>query len=352
MAGTTNMYARQDETQTLDALLRQVKFDLNRFEVQKLAELKGELESITRKKESLIEDYKKRYPDLLKRWREQHQRIENLHASLCTLLKHDERKCLFRDIICKHLAEIDARRKSLSDRYEASQGAKEGVRNEVDVLLRKVKFRLDELNANAQRIDAVLVDGDKLITEIRDLLQGPDLAVAPYLLWIRLLPSHMGIVPDEVTEACKQFAAQETPEKLCAAACGDPGSGDGEEGTQGAQETKSGQGAGEANQADPRNQAALREPKTAKHEQQPPEVRCGAWLMPPGQYEDELNKAWQAYYAAKKAQADAEADFRTAPDDIASLEQQLKDRESTLDARLRDELRKQVYPDRCKPPAA
>jgi hypothetical protein len=183
--------------------------------------------------------------------------------------------------------------------------------------------RLDALNANAQKIEAGLGDGDKLIKEIQGLVPGPDKAVALYLFWFKLLPLHLALMPDDVSSDCKRFGDKETPWLLCKAvlelACDDDGSCD-------------------AKGYVPPSPGGATTPRPAP------------WLMPWKHYSGDLDCAWQDYRKAKNALADAESQFKSDPDDLEGLRKKLDDLNKTLEDRVKDCLKQARPGDKCCPP--
>ena len=75
----------------------------------------------------------------------------------------------------------------------------------------------------------------------------------------------------------------------------------------------------------------------------------GPWLMRPEDYQYALDCAWETYRQAKNDLAVAEAAFKNAPDDLASLVRQHASREESLEADIIACLKEWKPKDPCCP---
>src|SRR5690349_17130917 len=81
--------------QLLDSVLKQIAD----FDALKLGELKGELEGFVKTQQKLVDDYKKGYPELRRRWCAQHTDIQTLYAQIKST--HDPLKDPWKDLVSK-----------------------------------------------------------------------------------------------------------------------------------------------------------------------------------------------------------------------------------------------------------
>jgi hypothetical protein len=305
-------------------LLAEVTLELNNFEARKLAELKAELEAIVKKKATLVDEYEKKYPVLRERWCKQHQDVEALSESLRCAFPNQDWKQLISDCICKKQREAYCLEQKINRRNHCCRGPRERAVEEAQAAFDAAQLRMNALNANTQKIEAGLGDGDKLIKEIQGLVPGPDKAIALFIFWFKLLPLHVGLTPDDVSPECKKFGEAETPWLLCKAVlepdCKDD------------------------NPCDAKGYVAP-SPGAAKS------PRPAPWLMPWKNYSADLDGAWQDYRKAKNALAEAKSQLKSDPDDLESLRAKLADLNKTFEDRVRDCLKQARPDDKCCPPA-
>jgi hypothetical protein len=309
---------------TVKDLLDEVTLELNQFEAKKLAELKAELEAFVKKKGALVDEYEKKYPVLRERWCKQHQDVEGLYDSLRCAFPNQDWKQLVSDCICQKQRETYCLERKIGRRKYCCQGKRERARDDAKAAFDAARARMDALNANAQKVDAGLVDSDKLIKEIQGLVPGPDKAVALYLFWFKLLPLHVGLMPDDVSAECKKFAETETPWLLCKTVlepdCDDDSTCD------------------PKGYVPPSPGAAI-------------SPRPAPWLMPWKNYSGDLDCAWQSYRKAKNTLADAESQLKSDPDDLDSLRKKLDELNKSIEDRVKDCLKQAKPGDKCCPPA-
>lgn len=303
----------------VDELLKAVEKEIQTFEAKKLVQLRGELDALVKKRDALLADYEKKYPLLCKRWLQQHQDIRRLHSALSSAVPKAQRQQLLNQHVCPKLNEVEGLEAQRQRQYQDGAGPREKERDVAQAVAEARKLRLDALSANAQRIEAVLNDGDKIIKEIQGLLPGPQTAVAVYLLWFKLLPLHMGVRPDTAEgEAAAGFAADETPDQWCPAAPAPAPAGQAQRAQQ------------EVKAQDGNNQDGSSKPSGFK--------RDAAWLMKPSQYGHKLDEVWLKYRDAKDRFAEKDAAYQLARDDTASLGDRVKALNKDLDDRVRKDL--------------
>lgn len=302
----------------VEELLRKVVADINAYEAMKLGELRTELEAFTKKRTTLVDEYRKKYPTLLARWCEQHKLIENLHSSLQCSFGKDWKK-IVETCICAPFHDRDCLEERIEQRRKCSRGVLEGARDEAQRVFDKSRKHLDVLAANAQKIEAELSDDDALIKKIQATVPGPEQAVALYLFWFKLLPSHRRLAPAKLPDGCKNFEDEndgtlckqirdtkcETPAEGCAPPDG-------------------------------------WKPPAREAEQVPK-------LIDPDGYGGALNCAFDALRKAKDELGARESVYRAKPDDLPALEKELKDLNTALEGKIVDCLKKHKPVDKCCP---
>ncbi len=295
-------------------LLNSVTNELNQFEAKKLAELKKDLEAFVQKQKDLGADYEKQYPTIRQTWCDQQLEIETLLASLkCAIPDWKE---IAEECICKPKHVVRCKDQAIAKRKRCCQGARERIRDKAQARFDDAKKRLDALLANAQSIKAKLDENAKWIKEITGLLTGPEKAVAVYLFWFKLLPSHVSLTPAD----CKTVGGDEKPEDLC------------------------------KTEWDKKCEA---EPEPcAPGGEEPPEAarptrRPAPWLVAPDKYDDELDCAWIDRRDAKDAFAKAESDYKNKPDDLKSLEEDLAKYNKSLEDEIKTCLKGKKPNDPC-----
>ena len=262
------------------------------FDALKLTELKGELEGFVKKQQGLVDDYKKAYPELRRRWCAQHTDVQTLYTQLKST--HDPLQSPWKELvskcICVKQKNVDCLGEAIRNRKRCCQGQLEYAFEQAKDTLTATKARLDILLALAAKLDAALTADGNWIKSIQTL-PGPERVTVLYYFWIRLLPAHRALMPSDMGSDCKVPGDDEAPEKICKTewdkkceadpwACNPPAS--------------TGSGASyDAGRALP-------------------------WLMPPDAYEGALDCAWDDYRKAKNELAIAEAAFKAKQDDIAT----------------------------------
>jgi hypothetical protein len=322
---TSNVGGGAADCPSVQDLLDEVTLELNQYEAKKLTQLKADLEAFVKKKAALVEEYEKKFPLLRERWCKQHQDVEALSDSLRCAFPNQDWKQLISDCICVKQRETWCLDQTIKRRNYCSQGQRERARDAAQTAFDAAQLRMNVLNANTQSIEAGLADGDKLIKEIQGLVPGPDKAIALFLFWFKLLPPHVGLMPEDVSPECKKFGETETPWLLCKSVlerdCADDNPCD-------------------AKGYVPPDQGAVPSPRPAP------------WLMPSKNYSGDLDRAWQDYRKAKDAHAQAQSQFKSDPDDLVSLRAKLAELNKTFDQRVKDCLKQARPDDKCCPPAA
>ena len=336
-------------------LLKQVNDQLASFKALKLDELQTELDQFCKKQETVVNEYRTRYPALRKTWCDRQTDVERLCAHIkCEFpLDKEPWKTLIADKICGPLHDICCLEKRIAKRKRCCSGPLQRARDEALAVSDAAKKRLDWLTNLSARLDGLLTDEMKLVGDI-EKLPPADRTAALYLFWFKLLPAHKRMAPDDVSDACKKLCAEGDPQTLCSEVFGkdcedlDDGCAPKAAGQAG-QVAQTGQAA-QAAQAAPAAAPGATAGKTppATEGCKPVEPR-GPWLMSPDSYETELDCAWAAYHEAKMKLADAESKLKADPDDLDSLIKQLtasKD-PKTLDDAITKELKKVKPQDNC-----
>jgi len=272
-------------------LLKDVLQQIGDFEAKKLTELKSELEGFVKKQQQLVDDYRKAYPELKRKWCAQHTDVQTLFTQLKSThdpLK-DPWKGLIARCICAKQKEVDCFAESLAKRKRCCFGPLEHALDQARTKFTDTKARLDILLALSGKVDAALTTHATWIKDVKNLPQ-PERASVLYLFWFRLLPAHRALKPNDLEKECVVPGDDEAPEKICKAEWG------------------------AACPTDP--WACTPPPPTGTTA--PDTSRRLPWLMPPDSYEAALDCAWDDYRKAKNELAIAEAKFKATPDDLAT----------------------------------
>lgn len=316
VAGSSPEGTISSKLSTLDGLLEGVKEQIATYEAKRLGEQKTELEALVKQKPLSVADYNAKYPTLYARWCAQHQQVETLYKLIQQAFPGQVWTDIVSTCICKKRHDEQCKTKEIEEREYCSQGKNQRLWSQAKAVAEAAKASLDTLVSNAQKIDAGLLEIDKLIKEIQALVPGPDKAVALYLFWFKLLPIHMDLLPDKVSAECKAFGTEQTPEKLCAKELAGP--------------------------CDFNNPC---KPETANTDKV--EIPR-AWLMDPDRYPKTLDDAWKKYQNSKTDLAAKEVAYKSAPDDLDTLRKNLDDFKKKLEAEIKDCLKKEKPEDKCR----
>ena len=143
---------------SVEDLLKQVTSELNEFEAKKLGELKTDLDGFVKKKTGLVDDYRKKYPQLRDKWCTQHQLIENLYRALQCAFPDPDWKKIVDECICTNLKSRSCKWQTIAHRRRCCRGKLESALAEAQVKFDWAKKHLDALQANAQKVDAEITD--------------------------------------------------------------------------------------------------------------------------------------------------------------------------------------------------
>ncbi|REE18428.1 hypothetical protein B0G71_1444 [Paraburkholderia sp. BL27I4N3] len=301
--------------QSIKDLQQKVTAELNRIAAKDLAGLKAEIDKFVAGEDALVSDYAAKYPALRERWCSQHQQIVQLHSALLCAFPGQDWKALVSTCICALKHELHCQQQIITARQRCGTGKLERASNAALARYNAAKANLDAMSANAAGIDKALTSTDGMITDIKSLVSTPGQAVVLYLFYFLLLPLHRSLMPDDVSDTVRHFAATETPQALCqtvyAQACPP------EDGACTPPQDQQGQ----ACQSGQQTQPAVR--------------RAAPWLVAPAAYQAELECTWEAYHTAKDDYATAQSQFQSNPDDIASLTAALTVAQAALDANIR-----------------
>lgn len=298
-ATPTQTYGCPLPSEKFDELLEKVKKEIIDFEAKQLGKLKTELEAFEKKKKAVTDGYSQKYPALREKWRLQNAQIELLHRNLTCLFNDGRWKGHITECICPKLAKIADQDDLLTKRRKSFLGELEYKRDRTKAVAEADKLHLDALIANQSQVEAALAANDKLIAEIKQLLQGDDSAVAIYVFWFKLLPMHVQLAPKDLLN-CLDFAKDQAPGDLCP-------------------------------------------PKRPEGTASAPTDETGTlvlhpvpWLVDPKAYPGEIDCAWTVYHTSKKTQGDAEAAYNKKPDDLASMTKTLDEWRKAFDGEVRE----------------
>jgi hypothetical protein len=309
------------QCQTAKDLLDKVTGELAEFEARKLNQLKAELDAFVKKQDGLVDDYKAKFPGLRKLWCDRQMDVERLctHIKCEFPLKEDKWKQHVEKCICTPLHDLCCEEQSLAQRKRCCYGPLQRKKEEAQAAFDAAKARLDWLTALVAKLTASLTQNKDWVSNIEQL-PATERAVALYLFWFKLVPSHKHLTPYDAPDECKKVCAEWDPNTLC---------------------------------GDIYKQGCKAEDGACVPAGEKPVEMCkqiadpgGAWLMDPDKYRNALDCAWQDYNNAKAALAKAEADFKQNPDDLDSLIKQLATDTAALDDSIKKCL-KDVKPNDC-----
>jgi hypothetical protein len=316
-AGTPPPAECQSARQLLDNVIKQIA----EYDAKKLSELKTELDAFVKKEEGLVKDYKAKYPDLRQRWCAQQTDVHALYLQLKAT--HDPAKDQWKtwvtDCICKPRREVDCLEEAIANRKRCCYGPLEYAKDLAKRRFDAAKTRLDVLSALVGKLDTELGDHAKWITEIKNLA-GPERVAVLYSFWFKLLPAHRWLMPADLGSDCAVPGADEAPPDLCKDVWGQPC---------------------------PPDPGACKPSGTSADEGDEDARRRLPWLMLPGDYEKELDCAWEEYRKRKNELATAEAQFKDNPDDLATRTKQYTTRRDGLEAEILACLKKYQPDDPC-----
>ncbi|GAB3374161.1 hypothetical protein GCM10027431_26550 [Lysobacter rhizosphaerae] len=256
-------------------LINEIGGEVAAFQAKDLAKLKGELEAFEKKRAQVVDGYRLKYPILLERWEKLNEPLKFLHGQLKEKFGKEAWHDHFKSCVCDKRKTISDLQTKLDKRATSVSGELGHARDIAKAASDEAKNDLDSLIDNVTRIETTLSENEKSVSDIRTLLEAPKgSAVAVYLLWGKLLPSHRRLRPQSVGD-CLKFAEDESMEKLC-------------------EET---------------SPASSRRP--------------APWLISPDSYENEIYAAWNRYRQSKDALGSAEDKYSVDPDDFESQKKRL-----------------------------
>ncbi|MES0199824.1 hypothetical protein [Mesorhizobium sp. M0011] len=281
------------------------------YEAQKLAQVKSELEAFLKKKDAVVEAYKARYPDLLRRWKEEHEFIKDRLTKLKRLFSEAEIAAFFRKYVDPTESDVLAQRMRIEE-FWRGRGKNELALRNATRDLEASKKTLDLLIANAQELDAVLKANIGLLNEIDEAVPKRNQGLAVYLLWAVLIPAHWRIamfddeallqIKDDGPEALRRYL---TPDDDTA--------------------NQSGEEKGEA----VATRVAAKPSPVWQYTAPAPR------LILPSNFGKAIDDAWLDYKARKDAYGVAEGDFARDPDDLPTLAKLYNEALKTRDATIR-----------------
>lgn len=317
--------ATKDETEDLTCPsaadeLKRLTSELADFEARKIPEVKRELEAFVKKQETALEDYKKEYKGLRQQWCDQQGAIERLDAAIKRAFPDDSWKKIITECICVPERTIYCLQQSIDARKQCCQGKLERKVWEAQRGFQTAKVQLDALTANVAGRKAALGANGKSIDDVNKLLGGPDKALAFYPFFFELIPAHAKVAPDDLTP----FGVGVSPAELCKdtwTAC-------------------------------PTDDAPCTPPSGAGTSATAAVLRSAPWLVHPDKYSYQLDCAWRAFHEAKDDLTQAEADYKAAPDDLASREKQLPEAKKKAAEDIKICLTSKTPDDPCPKPSA
>src|SRR5215216_329388 len=121
--GSTTAASCPSTRQLLESVLKEI----SDFDAKKLTELRGELEGFVKKQQGLVDDYKKLFPDLRRKWCAQHTDVQTLYTQLKST--HDPLKDPWKELvsrcICVKQKEIDCLGEAIANRKRCCFGQRE-----------------------------------------------------------------------------------------------------------------------------------------------------------------------------------------------------------------------------------
>ena len=307
---SNDMIDKKKPIQTLEDLLSDVTEEIAKFDAQKLAVLKKDIETFLARKKATVEEYSVKYAELSNRWSLQNDNVKDLWSSIDRYYPDDGWKDIAKPCIGKKISEISAVQAEIDKRTGLAKGRHELERDAKKTAADLGRAYLDGLIANTKGVDGRLTENAKLIEDVRTTLNGKDRAVAIYDFFYQLLPSHVQLTPELADKACTD--PLDTMEMLTAGA---------------AWETV----------------GKVRLAAAAS-------VRAVPWLIDPAHFALALDSAWNALRDAQNALGHAEGMLAKDPDDLVSLTKKLVDLRKSLDGDIRACLKAYVAVNPCETP--
>jgi hypothetical protein len=248
----------------------------------------AELTPLVLKKTQAVDGYKKKYPDLLRRWNGQKAEILGLWRDIqCAYPTWAQ---IVRDVICPVFEEINAQEDKVTALLCPKGLLKEKPAAEAQAKADTCKARFDGWLAAEQRLTTSLDDVDKATAEIRKVFANPEeRAISIYLLWWKVLPPHVSISPPD------QALYIEVP-------------------------------------ADVRPRCL------------PMLARGWLYLIAPANYSDKIEEAHTDAATTAKIAKDKTDEFKAAPDDLAAETKRAADLNAAKDQTIKDKLKKVPKP--------
>jgi len=313
----------EEKCETAKHLLDKISCELAKFQAKKLDELKTELDAFVKKQDTVVADYRTKFPVLRKLWCDRQVDVDRLCSHIrCEFpLKDDKWKKLIEKCICTPRHELCCLEQRIAARKKCCAGPLQRARDAAQADFDGAKKHLDWMQNLAAKIDAILKDEQTLIGGI-ETVPPTERPVALYL-FIKLRSMHIHVAPYDASAECKKVCSDFDFNVLCC------------------EVDKSG--------CPPEDGACAPKDKTPDLCANPPEPDC-PWLMCPDKYSAALDCAWEKYHKAKEALGEADGAYKAAPDDIDSLAKKLTDDRAGLDDAIKKCLKDSVKPqgDCCK----
>lgn len=295
----------------VDKLLCQANDVTMVYQAQQLLGLGTEITAFKKQRDAAKKNYETVFSSLEADWCEQHTLVLELAKQLKGVFNDAERKRLVNLHVCPQLKSMQDAITAVENRRTACTGTLEKALGEAREKESQGKALLAALLDNARVVASALAQVDKWRGEIKDLLAGPKQARAIYLFWFKLAPLHWAMRPEQLEAGCV-FPEAEEAKALCPSAGVLPlpirvGRGD------------------------------------------------GAWLFEPFKFEGKADAAWLALNSQsgfKKERVLAEAEFKAAPDDLASSEKARDAQMKGLDEAVQKALETEKPIDPCCTPPA
>jgi hypothetical protein len=290
---------------TAKVQLAKVNAELSRFQAKDLVSLQHELSDFVGQQDALVSAYKDQYPALRKTWCDRQLDVERLYAHMrCEFpLDKDKWQKIIADCICTPAHDIHCLKRRVARRRRCAGGKLEREFLAADARYVAAQAELTALTKLVEQVKAALDANLALVGGIEQL--GPKgRAVAIYRFYWKLLPAHKALAPQDISPDCLKIGSEGDAHLLCKIVW-DKGCKD-EEG-------------------------ACTPPEEVRH----PHHHHGRpvpWLMPPADYSNALDCAWDRYQQTRDERAEAKSKYDADQDSLEALSTRLTTMETGLDA--------------------
>jgi len=289
-------YEIPKDCRTAKDVLREINAEIARYTVKNLPDVQQQLDAFVKAQDGLVTDYRSKFPDLRRTWCDRQRDVERLCAHVrCEFpLKDEKWRKAVEKCICKPLHELCCLRQRIARRRYCCAGPHERKRDEAKAAFDKANAHLGWMTTLADSLTKELAANLDLVGQIN--VVPPDQRPTVLYLFFKLRRSHVHMAPYDASDECREVCSEFDPDRLCCEVFERPC---------------------------PEEECNCAPKGEWPHENCTHAPKMNApWLMSPDSYGHALDCAWDAYLKAKEELAEAEAELKKYPDDLASLQAQ------------------------------